>query len=622
MEDINIFDGRCKTKHHLLRILELVKTKDLVSIMNPIGSGKDIYIPLILTKIGKVLVSFNTSRELSLNCKYLSKYTDVGRLSDESTYNEKTSVICGTSSEVRDLVSSNSSIYFSREIIIIGGLDTSLVNNIITVAIWRKKIKSLSSTSPRMVLSNTSPSNMLYKSAADYNRHTLVDVSSYTVSVIENFDITYDDSYGPGSYMLLTKIAYILSNVYENVTNKSTLVFLTDLPRINRLVDLISEVVNASIVTNPVDEPGDESEHNGNVVYIVDDMSSSSPYIGNVDFVIDSMSRTRGREVVYIDKRTAKMRASRLNTTKSPVCHRMCTKRVFDLLNGWDDSKMSSDDMYDLIVGYKENGIDLSKINNQNGKSITEANNLSFILGSLTSRDEITEKGKFIRESHMSRRCSSMLWECMKKEYSKYPIYACVCLISLIDSYEHGYFKYPKRLDGERTVDYFNAVTTFKRRHHAKFFGYSDVGTLLIMWLDLLNNSIDRESVKIWALENKLNMENIINVYDSTNKIMESIGGEHIKYFEIKDVIDRMRPIIINAYTDRCLFLENGNNTKYSDNYGNNYFYDKLFNYNTMIVNPPKQLVCLYFDDTKIGPGRIMKLSLNADDYVIKYFEH
>ena len=247
--------------------------------------------------------------------------------------------------------------------------------------------------------------------------------------------------------------------------------------------------------------------------------------------------------------------------------------------------------------------------------SMTYLKHINAISGGL-----ITKKGRFMLNFNYGYRLMSILFDWIS---SGYPYMPCVAFIAMINNFGREMLIYENVSDSKKLEH--------KRKYYDKFIGFSDIDTMLNMWLSLyqeikcpysknktiaLTTELTDDKMKSlisWCNHNKLNINVFINIIDDFLRIMSILKLDGydslVGPFDVKNVIKSLQPIIKENYPDNLLKLRedryvnvnNDNISMYlnSDFKTNlNYFFSKL----------PTTIVSIVSDK------KIIRISLDIDD--------
>ena len=179
-----------------------------------------------------------------------------------------------------------------------------------------------------------------------------------------------------------------------------------------------------------------------------------------------------------------------------------------------------------------------------------------FILRSRLNSNS-TEEEKFILSYPLQLDMSRTIWKWSRLGL---PLFPCLVITSIIDSYGPGYYQYPLKKSDQDPSQYQIELDKFRQVFYLPYRGRSDIETFLNMWTDLTeryNGIPNDEQLREWCSLHTLNYDSWKRALSRLREIMSisrKIGLDvETGPFTISNVIDSLRLIWAEIYSDRML---------------------------------------------------------------------
>jgi hypothetical protein len=168
-------------------------------------------------------------------------------------------------------------------------------------------------------------------------------------------------------------------------------------------------------------------------------------------------------------------------------------------------------------------------------------------------------------------------------------------IIALIDSYG-PYFIYPGFM-GEDSAEAELKFTRFQHRYFNRWRGVSDVDTLVAMWQQAQKEISDLHDVGLvsaWAQKNSVNPDRLIDAIETAFQLGRRLGQRDILVHPTVNILDTLRPLFAEVYSDKLLTNIDGTNLVYTDATQTAEFYpDSKYSVNDFGRVIPRQIVPL-----------------------------
>lgn len=368
------------------------------------------------------------------------------------------------------------------------------------------------------------------------------------------------------------------------------------------------------------------SDNKNKVIVVTDATASILPL--DVSVVIDTMleyttvmTKHLGTRTILstISKRRAAARIGRLGTRSEGRAYRMMSQEQYDKLPDVLESELDRLPFHWPMIRTLVTGYDVSELfAGLSDIKLEEATRLLKDLGIISLDGRLTDRGKFVAMFTLGIVPSVILEMWFR---AKNPLFPCIVVVSLLDSYEEGYFKYPPATDS-RALD----------AHYAKYFrryeGYSDVETMINMWHAIMDvgGGIDKvlsemPKMKTWCANNSIRFgrikEALHTMSVTTNVLTKELRADVPKgKFTLEGFLAKFRPIVIEVYTvlDRIVKFESQG--VYKSVTGMRYMLDYLSvnKFNSSERPPPILLIPLITSSTGKARQSVIHIALDFEE--------
>jgi len=233
-----------------------------------------------------------------------------------------------------------------------------------------------------------------------------------------------------------------------------------------------------------------------------------------------------------ITKASAQQRKGRTGRTCPGFCYRMCTEEFYNKLGEQRVKEIQRIPLHNVVIKLLDAGLEPENMFQKQlpQSRLFDAVSLLKYLG-MVNHNSPTEKGRFASIMPLSVRCSSILWEW--KNTTEFPLFPCICAISLIDLYGPAYYYYP-RFNSESKAENDKEREKYYQEHFKIFEGTCELESLLNMWNDMWKeittggkNSVI-SSISTWSSDNSINRKRILDCYRNVIQIRKSLNSMKI----------------------------------------------------------------------------------------------
>lgn len=595
---------------HLQEILKRIGNNPITAVVAPTGSGKSLGIPLTVAQAGaRIFVSVPTitaALSLAKHLAYIAPEISIGYAAEGDVhYNQSTQVVYATSGHLRRKMlgffsqGKCSGITFT-DVLMLDEIHIGSIDNQIILALW-KHCGLQQVQIPRLVLSS-----------AVYDPDKLLNASIYTIE-IETYPIEiryHPKSYDPEESSLLTDTAAVIKNYHSSSVAGHFLIFVSGSSEVETLINLLGNLAGAMILPaysnlsrEDVSKIYQKTGANTRKIIIATNIAETSITVPDVGLVVDTLTEKRAETSITggfrlalrnISKASALQRCGRTGRTMPGICYRMTTKDFFDRLEESRPDEILRVPLYNTIIELLNVGLDpLTVLPNIPGSRLQETLTLLRQLNMITEsrpvagpnatyaeratianmpgKTVVTEIGRFAPSFPLGVRNSAILWNWIKQGI---PLFPGIVVVSLIDSYGPGYLWYPRREENQSTSEYNAILDEHRSRYFSKFIGDSDPATFVNIWNDLMKgvggyDRLNSSNLLSWSTTNSINHKKIREAVNIIKQCMSSANrlGYEVKIgpFTTKGVIDKLRPLAMDAYQDLIFDIFPGPRLGYYD---------------------------------------------------------
>ena len=437
---------------HLPKIVSLISSHPVVSIIAPTGSGKSIGVPAAIAASGSrcfVTVPTRTAaislaeyqRILQLavspgiNANKLIGYAAEGNIN----YTNETIIAYVTGGHGRRKMLS----YFSKgiaspidfcDVLMVDEVHSGSVDTTIIISLWMRAASS-GIRVPRLVIASATPVPIsIDPNPAVYT----VDLAAFPIEYLyltQDKDIDIDDPTGS----LYEETAKLAADIHLTtpINTGHILIFGPGAAEVESIAASLKELLKTPTQDKLVDiipafgalKPEDisliykQTAPNERKIIIATNIAEMSITISDVGYVIDTMVEKRAETsqsggfrltTHYISKDSAKQRAGRTGRTRSGICYRMCTKERYEKLEEHRPPEIQRVPIYETVMELFDVGLTPENvIKGVDVQRILQATELLSRLGMVVSTKEgitVTDIGHFAPRFHISVRNAAFLW--------------------------------------------------------------------------------------------------------------------------------------------------------------------------------------------------------------------
>jgi len=648
---------------HLPKIINLISSNPVVSVVAPTGSGKSVGIPAGISAVGAkcwVVVPTRTAAislaeyqrvlqraaNINLNFNQINKlvgYAAEGKIN----YGPETIIAYVTGGHARRKMLS----YFSKgvaspidfcDVIMLdevhsGSLDTTMI-----LSLWMKAASSGIKV-PRLVIASATPVPITIEPTPVVY---IVDLAAFPIEIrYLNKDIDIDDPSGS----LYIEAARIGVDIHKNTSVDSghILIFAPGSAEVETIASSMKDQLKEPIEGKLINiipafgalKPEDialiykQTGPNERKVVIATNIAEMSITITDIGYVVDTMVEKRAETsqsggfrltTHYISKDSAKQRAGRTGRTRPGICYRLCTQEKFNKLEEHRPPEIQRVPIYEIIMELLDvgltpeniiKGIDVQRII----QAVNLLNRLGMVRGMSETGIVVTDLGHFAPKFPISVRNAAFLWHWIQ---AGYPIFPGIVVSAIIDSYGPSYFWIPRRKPDMPVEEYNLIIKEYKTKYFEKYIGYNDLETSLNMWSDLMQTSggiqISPRKLVTWARDNSINNKKIrelLTIIEQSINILERDGYKIIiGPFTTEGVMTASRPILLSVYSDMTM-IHSRDIIYFNPITREDYKLDNRDSVNKFIDNPPKGIIALVTAEIKTQRGffRIIGFGVDTD---------
>ena len=644
---------------HLPKILTLISSYPVVSIVAPTGSGKSIGIPAAIASTGaKCFVSVPTRTAAISLAEYqrvLQRTVDpkanvnkiIGYAAEGNVnYGPDTMVAYVTGGHMRKKMLS----YFAGgtvapidfcDVLFTDEVHSGSIDTTVIISLWMTAAAAQVRV-PRLVIASATPVPMVIEPTPQIYT---VDLAAYPIEyryLDKDFDI--DDPSGA----LYTQTANLTANIHRTtpVDSGHILVFTPGSAEVETVASSLRELLKDPIDGKIVDiipafgalKQEDialiykQTAPNERKIVIATNIAEMSITIEDVGYVVDTMVEKRAETsqsggfrltTHYISKDSAKQRAGRTGRTRPGISYRMCTQERYEKLEEHRPPEIERVPIYETVMELLDvgltpelvlKGIDIQRI--------TGAVQLLMKLGMVVNSNggvTVTDSGHFAPNFPLSVRNAAFLWQWIQ---AKYPVFPGIVTAALIDCYGPSYFWIPRRKPTESVEEYNLMIKQYKAKNFAKYVGYNDLETSLNMWNDLAATiggiRGSQRAIIGWSRDNSINNKKIrellMIVEQSVNAAVRFGYNVEIGPFTTQGVVTATRPILLSVYSDMTL-IQRRDITYFSPITKEEYRLDNRDAVNELMNKPPPGVIALVTAEIKTQRGvfRVIGFAVDTD---------
>lgn len=536
---------------HIPTILNLIQTYPVTSIVCPPGNGVNIALPMnliqnIQSTNNRVLVGVyddDTAKTL-YNIANSSPY--IGYVSKDQTIQSEHTLITYTTLDYIVHILSQSTI-ISPTLIILDKYsgDSPLYNLIIQLSSQIKQIKVVvvesSSTTEDIarydVNLNVFPVQIQYHSR-NYKIMDL-DLISDTVDVITSFHT----SRSLGDILVLVPSKGDADNIKSRLT-----------------------LDNTSIITQPEIKLS-ESSTNQHIYILTPDLAMSLA-IKKIYTIIDTMIIPHigtnyfggiKRKYIYTPPSISLDHARYLGSDDNQLYYRMCTQDFFTRIKEVRNTYIPLDLILYAYMSNQNSVVLADRPNDLMSQRLSDKKWLESVVKILEQNQSYLKLLKSttlplgILNSIILSRCIS----------SDIPLFPCICLLSILESYEPSMLLYPLKSVNMSNYQYQVLIREHGERHFKRFEGISSLHTLCNIFVTLLDEvgGIDAtyQDIIEWCRINSINssiIQSCINLIRDIISILNANGYTvDVGPFTTEGIINAMTSHFIDVYSDSLVQL-------------------------------------------------------------------
>lgn len=370
----------------------------------------------------------------------------------------------------------------------------------------------------------------------------------------------HDTDYILGNKTIYEDIAATIKNLhnidkgYQTIDTDTWLVFCPGRGEVDSILRLMENVEDMEVVPVYSDMTAQQraliyknTGHKRKLV-IATNIAESSVTIPNVSGVFDcclekinttSLSGAQKLELAYISKSSAEQRKGRTGRTCPGFCYRFCTEGFFTQLKAEREKEIHRVPIYNVILKFIDLSLDPVELFPEIAESrMREAIILLKDLGMISYKKTMitTDMGRFASHFYLSIRNIAILYNILEV----LPVFPCLCVLVLIDTYNPGLFYLGETED----------MTRF-----ARYESETDIGVMLNVIVDYLsttNGEISRHRIVRFSRERSLNNKRFSEIMMGISRNMstlENLGKKvEIGLFSVANLLDKIRPYIVQHY--------------------------------------------------------------------------
>jgi HrpA-like RNA helicase len=639
---------------HLPKIASLVTSNFEVLVISPTGSGKSLGIPWYLSRMGyRILISVPTITAAQLLMKAqqnMNPIINVGVAeAKHSNYNDKTQIIYATSGHIRNLVMNpNDEILATIDILMldevhVGSLNNSLIYEVMMYENSREQVI------PNLLLASATISDVKYTNAV---RYKVDHVQKFRIG-----ELWHDRNYRPGDRILLKDTADVVIR-FHNTSGimGDFLIFVAGKAEIRTMREHLERSIGGSakiLIARsgmPIKElqkvyemtidrtTGERLSDAPRKIIIATNLVETSITIPGIDWVFDTLvekiagtSSAGGFKISLqnISKSSAIQRCGRVGRIQPGYCYRMCQ---LDFYLKLQDERV--DEIYRVPIhfsilellnaGYSVDDIESTPVHRGvlDLVSPSKINASLRLLNKLNLIDDksITESGSLAFRLPLSIRNGSTLLKWLEN----YPAYPGIVAITMIDSYGPSYFHFPRKTPSMTNSAYERILLKRKRRFN-KYRGFSDVDTLLNIWVEFITakgfDPGDGDTAS-WCRKEQIDVRLWINMKHRINtilKIVKDLGFPIEKgQFTVSNVSTALKQVFSETYSDLIMNRVITSQPTYQlastseSQTAERYYLDQRYTINNLSSDYPNQIIPLIV--AEFGRRRLINVTLDLSE--------
>ena len=340
----------------------------------------------------------------------------------------------------------------------------------------------------------------------------------------------------------------ILIPAYSELSPEETDLIFSNPPEYTRRIIVATNFLESAVTVN-------------GVTYIYDTLTEK----------ITETSITGGirLDLVNITKFSAKQRAGRTGRTCTGTVYRMCKENSYATFLDQKSSEIDRIPLFTTVIKLVDlelNAMQLfPKLNPKKFsnciKLLTELNLLEIDVKNSDSEGTkflVNEGGVFCAKFPFGVKNTVILYKWIKEGY---PVFPCIVLVCLIDSFSQGYFFYPKKLSTQSNEEYKAIFEGHYEKHFRQYYHESDLGILLNLYLDFLSThktfNVPYKNIIVFSNSRNLNnrkFSDFLTNLRQSIKILENSGYViEPSLFDVNNILNLVQPILLDIFeTDIC----------------------------------------------------------------------
>lgn len=602
------------TKRDVVSVRNMLQDNDVIAVLAPTGSGKttilvpELYkltdttifvvettIPSVreTTKRVKTVVPSNLVGSAAESIKrYENEFLDNIRLSANSSKSKKitkeannntTKIVYVTAKHMEkifiDLIKyvnkfgANDTDVSFCDILIIDEAHNGTIEVEIIMALW-KFLYDNGAVVPRLLLTSATLNVELspFPAAPVYS----IDVKSYPVQILyhdSDFSVTSES-------LLFNTVDVIVEKHLEDQDFKTDpkgstwLVFCSGSYEVDKVVSLLRSKGDFLVVPAYSDMDSFETEkvfhpNPGYIrkIIVATNIAETSITIDDLSYVFDTMAEKIQEtsisggsklELVNVSKASAKQRAGRTGRTCPGTVYRMCTKGFYESLPEQRNTEIERVPIFTTIIKLLDlelnpsrlfPGLSRDRINN----AVKLLKDIDMIGKSETGIYKVHDKGSFGALFQFSVKLSGVLFDWIQ---SKLPIFPCLVVICLIDSFSMGYFYYPKKKPEDSLTEHQSVIEAHYEKYFRQFYHISDLGVLLNLFKSFIEKErsydVDYRRVVEFSKDNSLNNKRFGDFLISLKQNIRTLEAQgyvvNFGTFNITNLLNKIQPYIVNVF--------------------------------------------------------------------------
>ena len=344
---------------------------------------------------------------------------------------------------------------------------------------------------------------------------------------------------------------------------------------------------------------------------VATNIAESSITIPYIAIVIDSMMEKRagtsmmgGSSLVLslISKNSADQRKGRTGRNCPGVCYRMCSKAFFDQLETERPLEISRVPLYNILLSLFASGfdpieilsstVDIESLRNEikllktlelivgyddsyhcdrqvsdfesyyEFSKYYEQDKLKSIKNSIKAV-RVTEMGSFVHKFSLSAKLGVVMYKWLMNNPG-HNAYACIVILSIIESYGPSYLWFPRKMGNEKPHEYTFRMKEYVDDHFADFIGETDLETYTNVWVAYLNYCPfmpDMNTMKRFSRINSLNFKKMWELNHTIRRCIKSLSYLKLPFtisyvtesFDSAEMISEMRPYFLSPFKENLL---------------------------------------------------------------------